>query len=213
MRRPSRGRQRGGFGGRRTSHALCSPSCAPQTLLSSLTMDKLGMSLDDMIKSGPATGKGKGRGGGGGGAIKGRGSGKAARAAAAPYQKPTKGGKGKGGKGGGIADMLAAATSPAAATKPGFVLTTGTTLRVGNLDFGVSAEDVEGESPRHLHTHIRHPPAGCLHSADGMCSFACLRLLRALCGDRAAQDMLASQQARWFKQGLRSRHLQAQGGC
>ena len=169
------------------------------------------MSLDDMIKSGPATGKGKGRGGGGGGAIKGRGSGKAARAAAAPYQKPNKGGKGKGGKGG-IADMLAAATatSPAAATKPAFVLTTGTTLRVGNLDFGVSAEDVEGESPRRLHSHLIRLQAA---SADGVSPFGWLRLLRALWRDRAAQVRLAGHQARRLEQGLRPRHLQAQGGC
>ena len=55
-------------------------------------MDKLGMSLDDMIKAdAPAKGKGRGKGGVGGAIKAGRGAGKIARQAAAPYQKPQRG--------------------------------------------------------------------------------------------------------------------------
>lgn len=101
--------------------------------------DKLGMSLDDIVSSNaPKKGAGKGaKGGGKGGAMKKMGAGRGARAAAAPYQKPV-----RPGKGGGLSleDMAQANAGPAA---PAFALTTGTMLRVGNLDSNVSSEDVE----------------------------------------------------------------------
>ena len=98
-------------------------------------MDKLNMSLDDMISAAPAKGgrgKGKGRGGRGGestgrgGAVRTGGGGKAARAAAAPYQRGSK-------------QTLSSMIAP----KQQVVgLTTGTKLRVGNLDFKVTPEDI-----------------------------------------------------------------------
>jgi hypothetical protein len=107
-------------------------------------MADLSMSLEDMIKKDGPKGKSKGSGG----AIKGgRGSGKQARAAAAPYQKPVKPGKGKGGGGGATLADMAAAAAPAVKPAPQFVLTTGTTLRIGNLDFNVNAA--------HRRTHHR----------------------------------------------------------
>ena len=106
-------------------------------------MDKLDMSLDDMVKS-SAQSKGKGKGGNGGKAVAGgRGGARAARQSAAPYQKPVSKGKGKGGGGKGLADMMHQ-SAPIAETRPqpAFVLTTGTTLRIGNLDWNVSEEDI-----------------------------------------------------------------------
>ena len=101
--------------------------------------DKLGMSLEDLI---PKKGAGKGGKGGKGGAMKKMGAGRGARAAAAPYQKPMKPGKGKGAAGLSLSEITqakqpvqVAAAAPAA---PAFVLTTGTTLRVGNLERNVS---------------------------------------------------------------------------
>jgi hypothetical protein len=95
--------------------------------------DKLSMSLDDMIsQSGKPGGKG-----GKGGAVKKAGGGRTARAAAAPYQKPQRA------KGGGqtleeITQSKIPKTAVQGGGAPAFVLTTGTTLRVGNLDFGVT---------------------------------------------------------------------------
>ena len=92
--------------------------------------DKLSMSLDDMIASNNTV---KTPRGGKGGAMKKAGGGKAARASAAPYQKPYKA------KGGGAVTLESITQSKVAApAAPAFVLTTGTTLRVGNLDFGVT---------------------------------------------------------------------------
>ena len=99
------------------------------------------MSLDDMVKSAAPK---KGKGGAGGKAVAGGRGGARARAAAAPYQKPVGKGKGKGKGGGkGLADLMHQ-EAPVAETKPQpqFVLTTGTTLRVGNLDYNVSQEDI-----------------------------------------------------------------------
>ena len=100
-------------------------------------MDKLSMSLEDMIKAAPPkTGKGKGGGGKGsggkGGAVKKVASTKAARAAAAPYGKKPK------------ATLSSMYEEPAAkAAKPIVGLTTGTKVRVANLDFGVTQPDLK----------------------------------------------------------------------
>ena len=101
------------------------------------------MSLDDMVKTSAPKGKGKGKGGAGGKAVAGGRGGARARAAAAPYQKPAGKGKGKGG-GKGLADLMHQ-EAPVAEAKPQpqFVLTTGTTLKVGNLDWNVSQEDIQ----------------------------------------------------------------------
>ena len=110
-------------------------------------MDKLGMSLEDMIKAAPAKGGGRGKGKGGrggrgeatgrGGAVR-RDNGKAGRAAASPYQKPN------------MKQTLSSMTAP----KSVVGLTTGTTLRVGNLDFQVSTGDIEVLTP-FRHAHLR----------------------------------------------------------
>ena len=127
-------------------------------------MDKLSMSLDDMIKAAPPkSGKGKGKGsraesGGKGGAMKKEGAGKAARAAAAPYgARPKKT----------LSSMYEESTGGKGAAVVG--LTTGTKVQVANLDFNVSKEDIEvrrrslriarraaRRRPRH-----RAPPASC----------------------------------------------------
>ena len=101
-------------------------------------MDKLGMSLEDMIKAAPpkaGKGKGGGRGSGGsGGKISGGGRGKAARAQAAPYEKPKT-----------LSALVAEKTAAASGKGKGAGkggLTTGTKLRVANLDFNVTADDL-----------------------------------------------------------------------
>jgi len=101
-------------------------------------MDKLSMSLEDMIKAAPPkTGKGKGKGGkkegestGRGGAMK-KDASKTARAVAAPYgAKPKKT----------LSSMYEESSKGAAAVVG---LTTGTKVQVANLDFNVSKEDIE----------------------------------------------------------------------
>ena len=101
-------------------------------------MDKLGMSLEDMIKAAPpkaGKGKGGGRGSGGsGGKISGGGRGKAARAQAAPYEKPKT-----------LSALVAEKTAAASGKGKGAGkggLTTGTKLRIANLDFNVTADDL-----------------------------------------------------------------------
>ena len=105
--------------------------------------DKLSLSLDEIsAQSAPAKGKG-----GRGGAMRKQGGGRGARSAAAPYQRSARGGKGGGGGGGGgmsLSEMTQSKNVPpaAGAAAPAFVLTTGTTLRVGNLDLQVTTEDI-----------------------------------------------------------------------
>ena len=111
--------------------------------------DKLAQSLEDIIASNPGKGKGKG---GRGGAIKKAGAGRGARAAAAPYQKPVKASKGV------AALSLAELTQmkqPSAmkAEAPAFVLTTGTTIRVGNLDKNVSRCNLQLNSSKPCRAH------------------------------------------------------------
>ena len=102
-----------------------------------MSADKLSMSLEDLIPPKGAKGKG-GKGAGGKTDRGGRGGAREARNSTAPYQRPGKG-KGKGKPT--LASMAEAqAAQPA---QPAFELTTGTTIRVGNLDWNVSAEDLE----------------------------------------------------------------------
>ena len=159
------------------------------------------MSLDDMVA---ASGRGKGKGGGRGGKMgRGAGRGAQARAAAAPYQKPVKAGRGKGGGGRGgmtLADMAGAAAAEEAPAKPAFVLTTGTTLRVGNLDHGVSAEDIEGMRATELLSFF-------ILLSHRILFFCSPR--RALCRARPAQVGDPRYQTRRLVKGLCARHLQA----
>ena len=112
-------------------------------------MDKLSMSLDDMIKAAPPkSGKGKGKGAkestGKGGAMK-KDAPKAARAAAAPYgAKPKKT----------LSSMYSESSGGKAAAVVG--LTTGTKVQVANLDFGVSQDDVQARW--HPAVHRSCPP-------------------------------------------------------
>ena len=106
--------------------------------------DKLSLSLDELAaQSAPVKGKG-----GRGGAMRKQGGGRGARNAAAPYQRSARGAKGGGGGGGGGGMSLSEitqsknATQASAVAAPAFVLTTGTTLRVGNLDLQVTTEDI-----------------------------------------------------------------------
>ena len=100
--------------------------------------DKLDMALDDLV---PKKG---GKGGGSGGKMGGKGAGKQARAAmAAPYQRPGKGaGKGKG-KGGATLESMSASYADNSAAAPAFSLTTGTTVKVANLDYSVTGDDLQ----------------------------------------------------------------------
>lgn len=117
-------------------------------------MDKLAMSLDDMIRSAPKAGRGQGRGatktiskeGRGLGAGRGRGRGGSERGVS--IVKPSPGG-GRGvaaatlsrmGQGGLVSKSRAAGVA-AGAAKAG--LTTVTKLRVGNLDLNVTQDDIQ----------------------------------------------------------------------
>lgn len=104
------------------------------------------MSLDDMIKATPSA-KGKGRGGragessGRGGAMK-KSATKSARAAAAPYSRPT------------LSSMYDMAPTKPAPKVVG--LTTGTKLQVGNLDHNVTLSDMEVR--RDVHSQATSSP-------------------------------------------------------
>ncbi|KAL1496300.1 hypothetical protein AB1Y20_016262 [Prymnesium parvum] len=102
-----------------------------------LAMDKLNMSLEDMIKAAPPKAKGKGRGGRGGEAT-GRGGAmkkpslRTGRTAAAPYSRPRP-----------TLSSMYDENGARAAAKPALALTTGTKVQVSNLDFNVSQEDIQ----------------------------------------------------------------------
>ena len=94
-------------------------------------MDKLGMSLDDVIKSNPAAGKGRGRGAksnGRGGKQGRRGAGNAPKPAAALLSLSAA-----------IQKKAKASSNPTLSAKP-TNLTTGTKLRVANLDRNVTSQ-------------------------------------------------------------------------
>jgi hypothetical protein len=128
-------------------------------------MDKLGMSLDDMIKAkGKPQNIAKPKAASGRGAIKtigkaGRGRG-AGRGAAVPLVKPSPGG-GRGVAAATLSSMAKATTlvskSRAAVVAPVAGLTTGTKLRVGNLDLNVTQEDVQELFEASVHRRHRLP--------------------------------------------------------
>ena len=117
----------------------CAWVCSYNAQVGRKMEDKLAMSLDDMISSSPGKGKGKGKGKGGGkgagGAIRKPGAGKGARAAAAPYSRPGKG------AGQTLSEITQQKAGPAPGSAP-ITLSTGTVLRAGNLDFGVTSDDL-----------------------------------------------------------------------
>lgn len=154
-------------------------------------MDKLGMSLDDMIKAKgkpekvPKTKAASGRGATKtiGKAGRGRGAG---RGAASPLVKPTPGG-GRGVAAATLSSMAKATNlvskSRAAAAAPVTGLTTGTKLRVGNLDLNVTQEDVQELFEASVHRRHRLPG---MHALLGerhpvlrqrLCSRVCLSSL------------------------------------
>jgi len=112
--------------------------------------DKLSLSLDDMISSQP---KKAGKGGGGAGGKAGKVSKIRVREGAQPYQRPKPSGKGGGGGGRGGGPTLESLSAASAAKKGGGGggraapvvqgLTTGTKVKVSNLDHGVTGEDVQ----------------------------------------------------------------------